>query len=127
MFREMLNSLESGTLPPVIPLRQRLTAAMIKKGGILQQPRPCWSNDPKINPEGRHILWAAVILEDDELIAQAVGLLIQELQAKRPAAVQGELIAAVRQQLTALVEVAPAPELQRELRVRSDRVSLFLP
>jgi hypothetical protein len=127
MFQEMLMSLKEGVLPPAASLRRRLALALVKKSGILQQPRPCWSNDPKINPEARHLLWAAVIIEDVEAIGLAAGLLSLEIQAGHPDEAHSEIRAEVSRQLHALSELMPNHELRRVLQARIDRAGSFLP
>jgi hypothetical protein len=79
MFTAMINSLKNGELPAPKELKARLPPALVKKSGVLQQPRPCWSNDPKINPDSVHLLWAAILLEDHELINLAAGMLFTQL------------------------------------------------
>jgi hypothetical protein len=127
MFREILESLKEGVLPSAGSLRRRLTLALVKKTGILQQPRACWSNDPKINPEARHMLWAAVILEDDEAIGLAAGLLSLELHAGHPGYAHSEIRAEVLRQLCALSDLAPNHESRRMLQARIDRAGSLLP
>jgi len=127
MFREMLESLKNGVLPSSVSLRPRLALALVKKSGILQQPPPCWSNDPKINPEARHLLWAAVIVEDVEAIGLAAGLLTLELQAARPGYAPAEIRAEVYRQLNALADQPPNQELRRALQSRIDRAESHLP
>ncbi len=120
-------SLKEGVLPPGPSLRRRLALALVKKAGILQQPRPCWSNDPKINPEARHLLWAAVILEDFEAVGLAAGLLNLEIQAGRPGETLSEIRVEVGRHLHALSDLTPNHELRRELQARIERAESFLP
>ena len=127
MFREMLKSLEDGVLPSAAALRQRLALALVKKAGILQQPRPCWSCDPKINPQTRHLLWAAVILEDEEALGQASWFFDQELQAGHPGLAPSEIRAELWRQLHALGDLASNHELRQELLARIDRAASHLP
>jgi len=127
MFGELLKSLEAGRLPAPESLRKRLNPALVKKAGILQQPRSCWSNDPKINPEGRHLLWVAVILQDGESIGLAAGLLVQELQLMHPGASLPEIGRMVLRQLTELTGLAGNETLRRELANRIDQAAPFLP
>ena len=78
MFTQMLELLKKGELPLSKDLETRLKPAIVKKSGVMQQPRPCWSNDPKINPNATHILRATIMLEDHELISMAIGILVIE-------------------------------------------------
>jgi hypothetical protein len=78
MFSKMIQLLKRGEMPSAEELQTRLKPAMIKKSGVMQQPRSCWSNDPKINPDAGHMLWAAILLEDQELISMATAMLFVE-------------------------------------------------
>lgn len=78
MFSEIIRLLRSGVLPSDEQLIRRLKPAMVKKGGVLQQPRMCWSNDPKINPDTVHLLWSAILSGREDLIFIAVGMLFVE-------------------------------------------------
>mgnify|MGYP000645514434 CR=1 FL=1 len=75
MFSKIIALIRRGVLPPSEQLQTILKPAMVKKTGVMQQPRPCWSNDPKINPDAGHMLWAAILLEDQELISMATAML----------------------------------------------------
>ena len=64
MFSQMIEDLRLGRLPDPESLKGRLKFALTKKMGIISQPKMLWPGDPKINPPAKHILWAAIILED---------------------------------------------------------------
>ena len=81
MFTEMINMLKEGRRPADDELKRRLDLAVVKKGGVLQQPKQCWSGDTKINPDAVHMLWAAVILGDVDTIATVVGMIGIELSS----------------------------------------------
>ena len=78
MFAEMVAQLERGEQPDPILLRGRLRAALTKKLALVQQPRTYWESDPKRNPRSDHLLWAALILDDTELIGLVQGIIAQE-------------------------------------------------
>lgn len=78
MFTDMINTLREGLIPQGDDLKRRLDLAIVKKGGILQQPKMCWSGDTKINPDSLHMLWAASILEDTDAMATVVGMIEME-------------------------------------------------
>lgn len=118
MFTKMIQLLKRGELPSVAELQIRLQPALIKKSGVLQQPRLCWSNDPKINPDAGHMLWAAILLADQELVSMTVAMLFveqgNELDVFTPEQAR-ELILAKGSELLAL---APTPEFEDVLAER---------
>ena len=88
--------------------------ALIKKQGVLQQPPPCWTNDPKINPRADHLLWATVILGSEEDISAAAGLLITELQEK-PGDTDADTVGQVLNILKELPAMVPGAKLKESL------------
>lgn len=78
MFNQMIHSLRKGELPDLAILEKILAAALIKKLGVLKQPYHCRTQDPKINPPALHLFWAAIILEDEEKIDAAEGIVRTE-------------------------------------------------
>lgn len=107
MFSSIIARLQRGELPTPTELRSRVTPAVAKKSGVLHQPRACWSNDPKINPDGVHLLWAAILLGDLDEISLVTGLLFVEqgnsLDEFTPAKAGALLLAAS----SPLLELAP--------------------
>jgi len=81
MFTEMIQGIREGRRPSPADLKRRLDLAIVKKGGILQQPRNCWSADTKINPATKHMLWAASILGDMEALNTVVGMVEIEVSS----------------------------------------------
>lgn len=71
MFSEIVKGLQAAVLPDMQALRQRFDLALVKKSGILRQPYHFWSQDLKINPSSKHLIWAAILLEDPEAFATA--------------------------------------------------------
>ena len=78
MFSDMINALRHNHLPETAPLKARLRAAVVKKMAILRQPYLFWPQDTKINPPARHLLWAAVLLQDRENFELAGDILVTE-------------------------------------------------
>jgi hypothetical protein len=79
MFSDMIHALRQNRLPEVAPLKARLRAAIVKKTAILRQPYLFWPQDTKINPPARHLLWAAVLLQDKENFELAGDILAMEM------------------------------------------------
>jgi hypothetical protein len=123
MFSEMIKLLKRGELPTAEELQIRLKPAIVKKSGVMQQPRLCWSNDPKINPDSSHLLWAAILLEDQELTCMAVGMLFveqgNELDVLTPEKAR-ELILEKGSELLAL---APTPDFKNILTEKIDKAT----
>lgn len=78
MFSGMINALRQNRLPEATTLKARLRAAVVKKMAILRQPYLFWPQDTKINPPARHLLWAAVLLQDRENFELAADILVTE-------------------------------------------------
>lgn len=89
MFSEMINRLQAGELTPSPDLKNRLSAAIIKKMGILKMAPVLWPGDPKINPPIEHLLWAAVVLEDRDSFQLVREMAITEVYEKRQAGGSG--------------------------------------
>ena len=90
MFSEMIKDLRSGKLPEITHLEKRLQFALTKKLGIIKQPYLFWPPDPKQNPPATHILWAALILEDNENVSLAADILMQEHHERMTAKAGGQ-------------------------------------
>ncbi len=117
MFSEMIKMLKQGELPAGDPLRAKLKAALIKKGGVLQQPRPCWSGDPKINPLAQHMLWAAILLADGDSVEMVTAMLWQERSGPQSPEIGSseEFRELQRQQVEEFLALAPTPEFRATL------------
>ncbi|GEM_PF-4454073 len=59
-------------------LRQWFSLALVKKLGVLRQPYHCRTADAKINPPAGLLLAAALLLDDGEAVATALGVLQAE-------------------------------------------------
>lgn len=120
MFSEMIRNLKNGTLPEVTSLKKRLQFAVTKKLGVIKQPYLFWPPDPKQNPPAIHILWAAIILEDNENVSLAADILIQEhherMAAKGGGQSEGEDIlereTVIQSALEELADLMPPDSLQ---------------
>ncbi|MEN8134246.1 MAG: hypothetical protein ABFS18_01750 [Thermodesulfobacteriota bacterium] len=115
MFSEMIEMLKRGELPSAEKLHIRLKPAMVKKGGVMQQPHPCWSNDPKINPDSGHMLWAAILLEDQELISMATAMMFVEQGNKLDALTPQKARKLLTEKGSELLALAPTPEFKSVL------------
>ncbi len=112
MFSKIIALIRRGVLPPPEQLQTILNPAMVKKTGVMQQPRPCWSNDPKINPDAGHMLWAAILLEDQELISMATAMLFVEQGNELEVLTSGKARALLIEKGADLQALAPTPEFK---------------
>ena len=126
----MIKDLKNGKLPKIVPLKKRLQFAVIKKLGVIQQPYLFWPPDPKQNPPATHILWAALIVEDNENIRLAVDILTHERhermaakaggQSKGQGIVERETI--IQSALQELTDLLPADSLQANIEGKIRKV-----
>ena len=84
MFTEMVTSLENNILPQAISILGRLNIALIKKEAVLQLPKNFRVTDPKVNPRTDHMIWAAVLLEDQEMFDITTTILLTEATVDKP-------------------------------------------
>ncbi|MBU0480521.1 MAG: hypothetical protein KKG47_05415 [Proteobacteria bacterium] len=89
--------------------------ALVKKAGVLQQPKACWSADPKINPSAVHMLWASVIIEDIDALATVVGMIGVELSSGSKKINLNEFLT---EKLSILGALPPNPEKSGWLKVK---------
>ena len=82
MFNQMVSDLELGILPEEYPLRKRFEAAIIKKMGVIRTPYSFWPDDRKINPSTKELLWASVLLNDQENYRMIEAFISTELEEK---------------------------------------------
>ena len=110
MFTEMITSLRDNQLPSIPHLKGRLHIALIKKEAILSLPASFRVSDPKMNPTADHMLWAAIVIGDLELIEITVTILLTEGdgQANHPDVIQASL--------DRLLAIPSAPNLIETLR-----------
>lgn len=80
MFSLFVESLYKGRLPDLDELQQRFNLSLVKKNGVLRLPYHFWQSDPKINPPVVHMLWAAVLLEDQNGMAAVAEFARQETE-----------------------------------------------
>jgi len=121
MFSKMINQLQEGRIPPAEDLASLLKVALVKKQGVLQQPPACWSNDPKINPDAVHLLWAATLLGHEDEILTAAGVMINELLAGPRKADPGQELSTVNEKLMEIVGLAPTRAFRLFLKERADQ------
>lgn len=133
MFSEMIRDLKNGKLPEVSPLKKRLQFAITKKLGVIKQPYLFWPSDPKQNPPATHILWAALILDDNENVRLAADILMQEhherMAAKAGSQPKGQgllerktIIQSTLQELTNLL---PPDSIQPVIQKKIRKISSF--
>jgi hypothetical protein len=103
MFAEMVSDLRLGNLPDLNLLRGRCHAAVTKKLAFVRLPPTYWENDPKRNPDTSHLLWAVLLLQDQEMLEIVKGVILME-QAEREGKNLEEFMA---QSLKELFELAP--------------------
>ena len=123
MFQQMVADLKSGRFPESNLLRQRLAAALVKKLAVIKTPCAFWSADEKINPAAKHLLWAAILLQDEENCRLIEGIIAAELEERQRARGRREnaesLGAMVKQQLQSylheLLELPPDRSLRQNL------------
>lgn len=108
----MLKTLTAGQLPEPRELEKRLSIALVKKMGILKQPYLIRPQDPKINPPAEHLLWAAVLLEDNEKFSLAADILYTEKLESGIICNQQELVS---EQLDALLLVSENREILKKM------------
>ena len=123
MFSEIIKLLKRGKLPSPEELQIRLKPAMVKKSGVMQQPRLCWSNDPKINPDSVHMLWAAILLEDHGLISMAVGMIFIEEGNELDVLTPGKGRELILEKGSGLLALAPTPDFKIILAEKVNRAA----
>ena len=123
MFSKMIGLMRRGELPHSEELKTILKAAMVKKTGVMQQPRPCWSNDPKINPDAGHMLWAAILLGDQGLISMATAMLFVEQGNELDVLTPEKAAELLREKSSDLLALAPTPEFKCILAKRINKAT----
>lgn len=127
----MIRDLKNGKLPEVSPLEKRLQFAITKKLGVIKQPYLFWPPDPKQNPPATHILWAALILEDNENVRLAADILMQEHHERIAAKAGGqpkgqdllERKAIIQSTLQELTNLLPPDSLQPVIQKKIRKIS----
>lgn len=78
----MVSELRNGQLPDDTILRKRFEAALVKKMAVIRTPYSLWPGDPKINPPAKQLLWAAILLQDQENFYVVAAIISAELEEK---------------------------------------------
>ena len=81
----MISDLKKGVIPDNYPLRNRFETAMVKKMGVIRTPYSFWPADRKINPSTKELLWAALLLHDNENYRIIEAIISSELEEKQRA------------------------------------------
>ena len=81
----MISDLKKGIIPANYPLRNRFETAMVKKMGVIRTPYSFWPADRKINPSTKELLWAAILLHDNENYRIIEAIISSELEEKQRA------------------------------------------
>ncbi len=124
MFEQMISELKNGALPENKFLRRRFDAALVKKMGVIRTPYSFWPADPKINPPAKQLLWAAILLHDEENLKVVEAIISSEVEEKLRAKGQKDshpVLAAKIQQLLQsyiheFVELGPDETFRENLR-----------
>lgn len=130
MFAQMISDLKNGSLPDTTLLRKRFDAALVKKIGVIRTPYPFWPTDTKINPSAKHLLWAAVLLDDQENFRMVEAIISSELEEKQKAKGQTysnhDLASKTAQLLHTyihdLIELAPTEIFREELKNKTTKI-----
>ena len=121
----MIACLQKGEFPSAEELGPRFQAAVIKKMGVLKQPFLCRTQDKKINPSRKEMLWAAFVLKDRESVETVVSLITSEeydsWKSRKGQAETSDLSRQVEQQVSRYVEefytLAPDEDFKEKLAV----------
>lgn len=116
MFSELFNELQKNNLPDPAKLRQRYDFALIKKLAVIKLPPAFRMQDPKINPQADHLLWAALLLKDRERIDTALSVLALELTEATPGNKKkdrGKTAEQIRKLVNGLLEQIPDASCRR--------------
>jgi hypothetical protein len=127
MFEQMVADLKDGILPENDILRKRFEAALIKKIGVIKTPYSFWPADSKINPPAKQLLWAAILLHDQENFKIVEAIISSELEEKQRTKGQQYSIQALTvnvQQLMKVyikefVELAPNETFKKNLKLKT--------
>lgn len=115
----MINQLQMGEIPPAAPHTSLLKVALIKKQGVLQQPPACWSSDPKINPDAKHLLWAAALFGNEDDLHTAAGIMVNEMISRPGKKEAGYELSFVNEKLMEVVDLAPTSEFAAVLKKKA--------
>ena len=117
----MIDQIKEGELPSAEGLSTLLKVALVKKQGVLQQPPASWNSDPKINTDADHLLWAAILLGQEEEILAAAGRFISELTGRPGKIEPGGEYDRLYEKLGELEKLAPQPEFGELLKKMINR------
>ena len=121
MFEKMIIQLREGCIPPADYLASLLKVALVKKQGVLKQPPACWSSDPKINPDAKHLLWAASLLGREEEVHIAAGIMMNEMITRPGSLEPGQELQVVNEKLMEIAALAPSKKFATLLKKKADQ------
>lgn len=124
MFEQMVADLKKGNLPEDYSLRKRLAAALVKKMGVIRTPYSLWPADAKINPPAKQLLWAAILLQDQENFHVVEAIISSELEEKLRAkgqsttmeAIHGKAGQILQEYLDEFIQLAPDKRFAEKLK-----------
>ncbi len=125
MFTDLVDSIRQGELPDHSLLAKRFHVALTKKLAVVKLPPAFWTADPKINPRTDHLLWAAILLDDNEgydLVQSIIATEIVEKTNSRD--LETELREKTRELLDSLYTTAPSSKF-RDILINKTQKILF--
>ena len=84
----MVSSLKKGEVTDLNILRKRFDTALVKKIAVISTPYSFWTSDPKINPPTKELIWAAILLQDNDNYKLLTGIVATETNEKNRASGQ---------------------------------------
>lgn len=130
MIGNIISQLKQSRMPPPAAVKQWLKIALVKKIGVISLPYHFWHGDNKINPAAKHLLWAAILVEDSEKFATVEGIIHTEYigAGKDPALLNTRIRkdSPVGRTVTGYVEellaLAPEPAFRKLLADKANKI-----
>jgi hypothetical protein len=130
MFEQMVADLKEGTFPEKNLLRKRFEAALIKKIGVIKTPYSFWPADTKINPLAKQLLWAAILLLDQENLKTVEAIITTELEEKERAKGRTDSIQTLTKNVQQMIKIyikefvdlAPNGTFKENLKQRTEKL-----
>jgi hypothetical protein len=127
MFSQLFDHTLSAEQIDINQIRKRFDLAMTKKLAVIKLPPSFWMQDPKINPRADHLLWAALLLDDQERASLAVSAMAvehEEQQKKNSSRNQPGLAGALDNSLNDFLQLIPEENetLRQNIRRLVERI-----